>query len=223
MKNAFKLFGRVGLLAVTLLIFWWVLNHSFSKIINLSLIAGSALLVYPAVWLGRVLLDKNPTVDHTIRITTFVHYTVMILLGTSIIRAVSTYKEWPFGVLPVPAAVGLVLVIITGAAALFSVVNLALKGLGAPFAIALSRKLTADWMYAWTRNPMVLSTLAFLLSLGIWFQSLIFLLWVLILFTPALLFFVKVYEERELEIRFGTSYLEYKSRTPMLFPRKPKA
>jgi len=25
-----------------------------------------------------------------------------------------------------------------------------------------------------------------------------------------------------LEVRFGASYLEYKSRTPMLFPRKPK-
>ncbi len=37
-----------------------------------------------------------------------------------------------------------------------------------------------------------------------------------------LLVFVKVYEERELEIRFGASYLEYKSRTPMLFPRRPR-
>jgi protein-S-isoprenylcysteine O-methyltransferase Ste14 len=49
----------------------------------------------------------------------------------------------------------------------------------------------------------------------------LFVLWVLILFAPALLVFVKVYEERELEIRFGASYLEYKSRTPMLFPRRP--
>ena len=87
------------------------------------------------------------------------------------------------------------------------------------FAIALSRKLAVDWFYAWTRNPMVLATLAFLLSLGIWFQSALF---VLILFAPALLVFVKMHEERELEIRFGAPYLEYKSRTPMLFPRKPR-
>jgi protein-S-isoprenylcysteine O-methyltransferase Ste14 len=69
---------------------------------------------------------------------------------------------------------------------------------------------------------MVLAALAFLLSLGIWFQSALFVLWVLILFAPALLTFVKVYEERELEFRFGASYLDYKSKTPMLFPRKPK-
>ena len=79
-----------------------------------------------------------------------------------------------------------------------------------------------DWLYAWTRNPMVLATLALGLSLGGWLQSVLFVLWVLILFAPAMLFIVKVYEERELEIRFGASYLEYKSRTPVLFPRKPR-
>jgi protein-S-isoprenylcysteine O-methyltransferase Ste14 len=114
------------------------------------------------------------------------------------------------------------LVVITGTAALLTVINLALRGLGAPFAIALSKRLAVDWLYAWTRNPMVLATLACLLSLGIWFQSALFVLWVLLLVTPALLVFVKVYEERELEIRFGASYLEYKSRTPMLFPRRPR-
>ena len=111
---------------------------------------------------------------------------------------------------------------ITGAASLPTVASLALKGFGAPFFIALSRKVAADWLYAWTRNPMALAFLAFLLSLGIWFQSVLFVLWVLILFAPALLVFVKVYEERELECRFGASYLEYKSRTPMLFPRRPR-
>ena len=99
--------------------------------------------------------------------------------------------------------------------------NLAWKGFGAPFFIALSQKLSSDWMYAWTRNPMLLAGFGFLLSLGIMFQSTLFVLWVLIIVIPEFLFFVKVYEERELEFRFGASYLEYKSRTPMLFPRKP--
>jgi protein-S-isoprenylcysteine O-methyltransferase Ste14 len=221
MKNAINLSIRVALLAITLLIWWWALNQPFPEIMNLSLIAGSVLLVYPVVWLGRVILDKNPTVDRTIRITTFMHYMLILLFGVSIIRAISTYKEWSFWILPVPVEISIPLVIITGAAALVSVVNLALKGFGAPFAIALSRRLAVEWMYAWTRNPMVLATLALLLSLGILFKSVLFILWVLILFAPALLFFVKVYEERELEIRFGASYLEYKSRTPMIFPRKP--
>jgi len=53
-------------------------------------------------------------------------------------------------ILPVPTEIGLILVVVTGAATLLAVVNLALKGLGAPFAIALSRKLATGWMYAWT-------------------------------------------------------------------------
>jgi len=189
---------------------------------NLSLIVGGVLLVFPIVWLGRMILDRQPTTSRATWITTFVHYAVGIPFGAAIIRAVTTHQDWSDWVLPVPTAIGLGLAIIAGAAFLLTVVNLALKGLGAPFAIALSRKLAVDWLYAWTRNPMVLAVLAFLLSLGIWFQSALFVLWVLILFAPALLVFVKVYEERELEIRFGASYLEYKSRTPMVFPRKPR-
>ncbi|MEJ2600034.1 MAG: hypothetical protein P8Z00_16995 [Anaerolineales bacterium] len=65
--------------------------------------------------------------------------------------------------------------------------------------------------------------MAFLLSLGIWYQSGLFVVWVLLLVTPAWLAFVVFYEERELEIRFGASYLEYKAKTPLLFPRKPRS
>jgi protein-S-isoprenylcysteine O-methyltransferase Ste14 len=151
-----------------------------------------------------------------------VHVALGFTFGVPIVRAVTTHRDWVGWVLPVPSAIGLALVIITGAAFLLTVVNLALKGLGAPFFIALSRKLAADWLYAWTRNPMALAALAFFLSLGIWFQSTLFVLWALVLFAPALLVFLKVYEERELELRFGASYLEYKSRTPMLFPSRPR-
>jgi protein-S-isoprenylcysteine O-methyltransferase Ste14 len=191
--------------------------------LNLSIMIGGLLLIFPIVWLGRTILDRQPTPSRLVWITMFVHYAVGILFGAAIIRAVITHQDWSGWTLPIPVEIGLLLVMITGIAVLATVVNLALKGLGAPFAIALSQKLAVDWLYAWTRNPMVLAVLAFLLSLGIWFQSARFVLWVLILFAPALLFFVKVYEERELELRFGASYLEYKSRTPMLFPRKPRS
>jgi protein-S-isoprenylcysteine O-methyltransferase Ste14 len=222
MKHAVELFFRITLLVFTWFLWLWVLNQPLSNIMNLAIIVGGVLLVFPLVWLGRMILDKQPTTSRATWITTFVHYAVGILFGVAIIRAVITHQDWSGWTLPIPVEIGLLLVIITGVAVLSTVVNLALKGLGAPFAIALSRKLAVDWLYAWTRNPMVLAALAFLLSLGIWFQSALFVFWVLILFAPALLVFVKVYEERELELRFGASYLEYKSRTPMLFPRKPR-
>jgi protein-S-isoprenylcysteine O-methyltransferase Ste14 len=222
MRQAIEFPIKVALLVLIWIIWWWAINAPLSYAVNLSIIAGGVLLVFPLVWLGRKILDRRHTGSQVAWTTTFVHFVLGFLFGVPIIRAVITYPDWIGWVLPVPSEIGLALVLISGAAFLLVVVNLALKGLGAPFYIALSRKLAVDWLYAWTRNPMVLAALALLLSLGIWFQSALFVLWALILFAPALLFFVKVYEERELEFRFGASYLEYKSRTPMLFPRRPK-
>ena len=221
MKHAVELFLRISLLAFTLFIWLWALNQPLSNTMNLFIIVGGVLWVFPIVWLGRMILDRQPTPSRAVWITTFVHYVMGIPFGAALIQAISTHQAWSDWKIPIPVEIGRVLVIITGAAVLLTVVNLALRGLGAPFAIALSRRLAADWLYAWTRNPMVLAALAWLLALGIWFQSGLFVLSVVVLFTPALLFFVKVYEERELESRFGSSYLVYKSRTPMLFPRRP--
>ncbi len=222
MRRMIELLIRATLLAFIWLIWWRAFATPLSNAMNLAIIVGGVLLTFPVAWFGRQILDRHPTMSRAVWITTFVHLALGLTFGVPIVRAITTYPAWPGRVLPVPPGIGLALVMLTGAAFLLVVVNLALKGFGAPFFITLSQKLAVDWLYAWTRNPMVLAGLAFFLSLGIWFQSMLFVLWVLILFAPALLFFVKVYEERELEIRFGASYLEYKSKTPMLFPGKPR-
>lgn len=222
MKDAVELLSKIALLAFTLCLWWLAFASPLSDDLNLRIVLGGILLVFPVVWLGRKILDRHPTASGVSWITTFVQFAVGNLLGLGIIRAATTHREWSDWTLPIPASIGMVLSIVTGAAFFLTVANLALKGFGAPFFIVLSKRLAADWMYAWTRNPMVLAVLAFLVSLGIWFQSVLFVLWALILFAPALLVFVKVYEERELEFRFGTSYLEYKARTPLLFPRRPR-
>jgi protein-S-isoprenylcysteine O-methyltransferase Ste14 len=223
MKNLPASLIRLALLIFIWIVWWWALNARLSTALNLSIIVGGVLLTYPLIWLARRFLDRNPTPNRTLWTTTFVHVLLGFVFGVPLIRALLTHRHWAGNLLPIPTGIGLALVLLTGAAALLVVLNLALKGLGAPFFIALSRRLAVDWLYAWTRNPMVLAGLALLLSLGVWYQSLPFIIWALFLVSPALLFFVKIYEERELELRFGESYLEYKSRTPMLFPRKPKA
>jgi protein-S-isoprenylcysteine O-methyltransferase Ste14 len=213
---------RVGLLALTLVLWEVALRRPMSATVNLLIIIGGVVLVFPVVWLGRRILDSAPTTDRAAWTTTFIHFAVMILFGVAIVRAVTTHADWSSWQLPIPPQIGLVLVVITGLFTLLTVGTLAVRGLGAPFAIFLSRKLAVDWFYARTRNPMVMGTLALLFALGIWFRSALFVLWVLVLVAPALLVFVKLYEERELEIRFGSKYLEYKSKTPMLFPRRPR-
>jgi len=222
MKNPTQFGLRIALLLLAVALWLWVYLQPFPEGVNLAVIVGGLLLVFPIVWVGRKVLDRQPTQVRAVWITTFIHYGVAIPMGAAVIRAVITQADWHGWTLPVPLEVGMLLCVFTGVAGVMAVGNLALKGLGAPFAIALSQRLAVDWMYAWTRNPMVLAALAFLVSLGIWFQSGLFVAWALFLFTPALLFFVKVYEERELAIRFGASYLEYKARTPMIFPRRPR-
>ncbi len=222
MKRGILLFFKIVFLIFILLIWLWVYVQTLPDIVNISIIIGSLLLVFPIVWLGRVILDKKPTKIHVTWVTTFVHYALVILFGIPIIRAIITYQNWSGWIIPIPVEIGFFLFVITALISLLTMINLAFSGLGAPFAIALSKKLAVNGFYTWTRNPMVLAGLACLLSVGIWFQSVLFVIWTLFLVTPAYIFFLKIYEERELEIRFGASYLEYKSRMPMLFPKKPR-
>jgi protein-S-isoprenylcysteine O-methyltransferase Ste14 len=205
-----------------LAVWWWVIQQRFGQVLRLLIMFGGVLATFPVSWAGRRLLDVQPTPERAAWVTAIVHFTLMILLGTSIIQAIETGRVYSVWAIPLPSEIGLALMVVAAPVLLSTVVNLALQGLGAPFAIALSRRLATSWLYAWTRNPMVLAALVFLIGLGLWLRSTLFVLWVVGLITPAILVFLKVYEERELEIRFGASYLEYRVKTPMLWPRKPK-
>ncbi len=205
------------------LIFWsWILQQSFSTMVNLVCIVGTIFATFPTVVIGRQLLDRRPSLHRVEYITSFVHAGLMLLFGTGIIMAIKTNDTWQGVAIPISHTLGITLFLITGAFLLLTVVNLALRGLGAPFAISLSRRLATDWLYSWTRNPMALALLSCLVALGLWLQSTFFIIWILILVTPAWLVFLKVYEERELELRFGEAYRTYKSKTSFILPKKPR-
>jgi protein-S-isoprenylcysteine O-methyltransferase Ste14 len=201
----------------------WMLRQSFSPLANLFCIIGTVLAIVPMVWIGRRLLDIKPTIDRAEWVTTGVHGIVVALFGVALIKAIQTSGSWQGLIIPIPRRLGIILVYITGAITLLTVANLAIQGLGAPFAIALSRRLAKNWLYARTRNPMVLATLAWFVAIGLWLQSTLFVVWVLVLVAPVEITVLKVYEERELEIRFGEAYREYKAKTSFLWPRKSKA
>jgi len=203
-------------------VLYWVSRQTFPPAGNAVCIAGSVLAIFPAVFVARNLLDRHPDAGHAASVTACLHAWVIACFGTALIKALQTYVAWRFFVIPLPQEIGFLLVAVTGTATALPVANLALRGLGAPFALALSRRLATDWLYRWTRNPMVLATILWFLAIGLWLQSAGFVAWVLLLATPAELTFLKVYEERELEIRFGDSYRAYKARTPFLWPRRPQ-
>lgn len=215
--------ARLLLLAVVVAILWSVPDLPLSAPANLLLIWGSPLLAYPVVWAGRLVVDRTPTASGVRTVTAAVQAGVALSLGAPLVRAITTQADWPGVVLAMPRPLGAVLAAVTGLAATATVATLALRGLGAPFFIKLSSRLATDWLYRWTRNPMVLATICWLACMGLWFQSLLFVVWVLADVTPALLFFVRHFEERELELRFGESYRDYRRSTPFLIPRRPPA
>jgi protein-S-isoprenylcysteine O-methyltransferase Ste14 len=208
--------------AVAVGVWWWAWPRSFDVGVSVAFIVGGPLGIFPLAWLCRRLLDATPTPERTFWASIPMHYGVLVLISLAAIESYKLILARPVWVIPLPAWIGYALMMIAGAFVLLTVLNLALRGLGAPFAIALTRRLSVDWLYRWTRNPMVLGALAFMVAGGLWMRSAWFVLWVILLFAPAMIFFLKVYEERELEIRFGEPYLDYKARTPFLFPGRPR-
>ena len=216
---------RVSLNILGIILTWsvwlWLIGQELELAYAFGIAVGGILVIIPVVFVGRRLLDRQPTIEQADMLTTILHYLLAIFFGSAVIAATKFGLSSPSWSISIPSWMGLVLMMIGGISILIVVLNLAIKGLGAPFAVALTRIVATEWMYAWTRNPMILSALAFLVGLGLWFQSTLFLVWVIIVVCPVFFLFLKVYEERELEIRFGEDYLKYKAGTPMFFPRKP--
>lgn len=209
---------HLGSFAITLAIWSGLLDQRFGAPISAVIIAGGTLAMVPVSLAGRRWLDRKPTPRRIRAATFFVHWIVMILLGAAIIEALKTGANWRGWTLPLAPGIGGALMWITGAAGVLCVLNLAVRGLGAPWSIALSRRLATDWLYRWTRNPMGLATFAFLAAFGLRIRSALFVAWVVLLAAPAWLLMVKIFEERELELRFGDAYRSYRARTPMFIP-----
>lgn len=94
-------------------------------------------------------------------------------------------------------------------------------GKGTQTPIMPTQKLVVVGPYAFSRNPMVLGVMIWIVGLGILTNSFSFIAAGFI--TPLLyLIYIKIVEEKELEARFGKDYLEYKKRVPFLVPRLVK-
>jgi protein-S-isoprenylcysteine O-methyltransferase Ste14 len=76
--------------------------------------------------------------------------------------------------------------------------------------------------YKYTRNPMVFGYILFWIGLGFLFNSIFLLFGFSALITLLLILFVKLWEEKNLEKRFGRSYSEYKKRVSFLIPLPSK-
>ena len=73
-------------------------------------------------------------------------------------------------------------------------------------------------VYTYTRNPMSLGYYLWVLGLGLVAGSRFTVIVVILGFIPAHIFFLKYFEEFELELRFGETYRRYRQRVPFLIP-----
>ena len=94
------------------------------------------------------------------------------------------------------------------------------RGTGAPF--DPPRVFVASGPYRYVRNPMYLGAAIFLLGFGLFERSVSILALSAFLLLAAHLF-VLVYEEPDLERRFGESYRSYKRTVRRWIPRRPAA
>jgi len=203
-------------LAVVYVIFVATADHAFSLPAAMAVMWGAVAAVPVVAAGGRWMLDRRPEPRRAEMLTIPVHYLEGLLLGCALIVAFPVVQAHPWSRVWFPQRISQVLMELFGVMAALAVLNLSVRGLGLPFAAVLSRRLATGWLYARCRNPMGLMLLLFFLASALWLRSLDAIVWVAGWLAPAWVLFVKRFEERELEIRFGAPYREYKAKTPFL-------
>jgi protein-S-isoprenylcysteine O-methyltransferase Ste14 len=94
-------------------------------------------------------------------------------------------------------------------------------GKGTPIPLMATQKLVVKGPYIYCRNPMTLGTGFFYLGIAIWLGSLSA-VGLSLVYPVGILIYIKLVEEKELEKRFGSEYLEYRKNKPFLIPQVPK-
>jgi protein-S-isoprenylcysteine O-methyltransferase Ste14 len=86
-------------------------------------------------------------------------------------------------------------------------------------ALLLTQRLVVGNIYERMRNPMSLGLYLWSVGIGLLVGSTYLTLGALLAVIPVHVFYLKYFEEYELALRMGPSYLEYKRRVPFLLPR----
>jgi len=96
------------------------------------------------------------------------------------------------------------------------------QGKGTPAPIEPPKNFVAAGLYRFLRNPMYFGALLTVFAEALFFRSTWLLLYGAILWL-ALHIPTVLFEEPQLERRFGDSYRQYKARTPRWIPRRPRS
>lgn len=95
------------------------------------------------------------------------------------------------------------------------------QGLGTPLPVVATSRLITTGPYRHSRNPMAAGTAMVYLGIALWVGSLSAVALASI-YPIVITIYTKLVEEKELERRFGSEYVEYKRNTPFLLPLFPR-
>ena len=118
----------------------------------------------------------------------------------------------------VPILLGILLICI-GLALMYKTISLfARMGKGTLAPWDPTKKLVVHGIYRHVRNPMISGVFSILLGEGVLVGSLPLLIWFAVFFVLNLMF-IRLFEESNLEARFGDEYRLYKQNLPRWIPR----
>jgi protein-S-isoprenylcysteine O-methyltransferase Ste14 len=172
-------------------------------------------------------LRKHPSKVNAEKSSRIMHFLFFAGLGTPLLISIFypglTHLDELIGLNPLPLKpfflITGILLAIPGLYFL-GISNKSLRALGSGAnAFRLTKRIVEKDIYRYTRNPMSLGYYLFLLSVGFISGSTLLTLGVLLGLIPAHIFFLKYFEELELELRFGESYKQYKQKVPFLIPK----
>jgi len=115
-------------------------------------------------------------------------------------------------------AAGAALAAVGGYTALSTVFAQIRLASGTPFPTHPTKKLLIVGPFRYCRNPMTLGTLMLYGGIAVAVGSFSALA-VVALIGALLIAYLKIFEEKELQLRFGDEYAEYKKNTPFMIPR----
>ena len=172
-------------------------------------------------------LRKHPSKVNAEKSSRIMHFLFFAGLGTPLLISIFypglTHLDELIGLDPLPLkSFFLITGILLAISGLYflGISNKSLRALGSGAnAFRLTKQIVEKDIYKYTRNPMSLGYYLFSLSVGLMSGSTLFTLSVLLGLIPSHVFFLKFFEELELELRFGESYKQYKQKVPFLIPK----
>ena len=180
-----------------------------------------------AVGIFGIWLRKHPSVENAEKSSRIMHYLFFAgLVAPAVIVLITPGLTQLDGMMGLPSLPSSTILLISGVLLAFpglyllgtSNKLLRSKGYGAN-ASRLTDRIVQTNIYERMRNPMSLGYYLWALSLGFISESTFVTIFVLLGFVPAHIFFLKYFEELELELRFGDSYKQYKQKVPFLIPK----